>query len=202
MTVAEEQKRLNQEIATELDKYQVMLEYGRMFLDRDKAIRDSYRWLSFAKAGCFTSAVLDIIVSIVSAIFASEHFAKYLPIMLGVFALAVLLYVIMLFVHREGIGNLIGKKDKAEFEKLMDELQSYLHDLGEWLKDVDSHIKQNKTVIDRIDKDLAIAKSKQADKVNKISNIQGILDMTMNSEARNLAELRLQPYKQYIYDNA
>jgi len=49
MTVAEYQKRLNQDIARELDKYQVMLEYGRMLLDKDKRIRRSYKWISLSK---------------------------------------------------------------------------------------------------------------------------------------------------------
>ena len=42
MTRLEKQKRLNREIAIELDKYQVVLEYGRLFLDRDKQIRDNF----------------------------------------------------------------------------------------------------------------------------------------------------------------
>lgn len=198
MTVAERQKRLNQEIARELDTYQVMLEYGRMFLDRDKEIRKSYKWITLAKTGCLSGAAIDIAVSVITAIFSSEIFASYLPVMLVVLALAIIIYVAILYKNRNKISQLIEDDEREEYKKLMDEMQDYLHKLGEWLKDVDSHIQQNSTVIGNIEKDLAVAKSKQANDVNKISNIQGKLDNELDAEARKLAELRLRQLKIFI----
>lgn len=201
MTVAERQKRLNQEIARELDTYQVMLEYGRMFLDTDKEIRKSYKWITLAKAGCLSGAAIDIAVSVITAISSSEIFTRYLPVMLVVLALAIIIYVAILYKNRNKISQLIEDDERDEYKKLMDELQDYLHKLGEWLKDVDCHIQQNSTVIGNIEKDLAVAKSKQANDVNKISNIQGKLDNELDAEARKLAELRLRQLKIFIYDN-
>lgn len=201
MTVAEEQKRLNQEIARELDKYQVMLEYGRIFLDRDKRIRDGYKWVKLAKRCCLTGAAIDIATSVITGIFSSEVFNVYIPIMLGVLALTIIIYVAILYKCREQISHLIEDEDRIVFEKLMDDLQSYLHHLGEWIKDVDSHIKQKKDVVDRIKLDLAVAKSKQANDVNRISKIQGDLDASIDKEAHRLASLRLEQFRIYIYEN-
>lgn len=43
------QERLNNCIAEELNKWQPILEYGRIYLDEDKALRDKYRWLIWIK---------------------------------------------------------------------------------------------------------------------------------------------------------
>ena len=92
-----EQQRLNEEIAYELDKYQVMLEYGRIYLDYDRAIRKKYAWMNYAN-----------------------------------------------FMHRKQVANLISAEDKDKLKSLLDNLQTYLHKLGEWMKDVDSHNKQKR----------------------------------------------------------
>lgn len=62
-----EQQRLNLDIAYELDKYQVMLEYGRLILDRDKAIRDKYRWMSFLKIGCLSGTAIEFLFTVLTA---------------------------------------------------------------------------------------------------------------------------------------
>ena len=43
MATKSEQQRLNEEIAYELDKYQVMLEYGRMYLDNESKARKNLK---------------------------------------------------------------------------------------------------------------------------------------------------------------
>lgn len=200
MNTRSEQKRLNLDIAYELDKYQVMLEYGRLFLDRDKAIRDKYRWMSYVKGGCLSGVAMDLIIAIITALISKDAFFKWLPYILLTFVLSLLLYILFLFTHRKPISKLVSRDDKHILERLLDNLQSYLHQLGEWLKSVDSHIVQTKKLIGEIDKTLAVAKSKQADDVNELSRIYGTLDETLDAKAHELASARLQQFKQYIYD--
>ena len=147
-----EQQRVNLDIAYELDKYQVMLEYGRLFLDRDKAIRDKYKWMSFVKSGCLSGAVLEVAVAAITAFVSAETFTEWLPYMRAILLLILVLYVIFLFAHRNAISKLVGKEDKDELDALLDNLQKYLNQLGEWIKSVDSHIEQTKTVVVEIDK--------------------------------------------------
>lgn len=199
MEIRSEQQRVNLDIAYELDKYQVMLEYGRLFLDRDKAIRDKYKWMSFVKSGCLSGVILEVAVAVITAIVSAETFTEWLPYMLAILLLILLLYVIFLFAHRKAISKLVGKEDKDELGVLLDNLQKYLNQLGEWMKSVDSHIEQTRTVVVEIDKALAIAKSKQADDVNKLSRIFGSLDEALDAKAHELASARLQQFKQYIY---
>lgn len=195
-----EQQRLNLDIAYELDKYQVMLEYGRLFLDRDKSIRDKYKWMLFVKSGCLSGVILEIAVAVITAIVSADTFTEWLPYMLAILLFILLLYVAFLFAHRKAISKLVGKDDKDELVVLLDELQKYLNQLGEWIKSVDSHIEQNKTVVVEINKALAVAKSRQAGDVNKLSRIYGPLDEALDAKAHELASARLQQYKQYIYE--
>lgn len=194
-----EQQRLNLDIAYELDKYQVMLEYGRLFLDRDKSIREKYKWMLFVKSGCLSGVILEIAVAVITAIVSADTFTEWLPYILAILLFILLLYVASLFAHRKAISTLVGKDDKEELIVLLDKLQKYLNQLGEWIKSVDSHIEQTKTVVVEIDKNLAVAKSGQADDVNKLSRIYGPLDEVMDAKAYELANARLQQYKQYIY---
>ena len=175
MATKSEQQRLNEEIAYELDKYQVMLEYGRMYLDDDKAIRKKYAWMNYAKNGCLSGIAVDLIMAVATQLISSDSFSAYLPYFLIVLVLGLILYLLFLF-------------------------QSYLHKLGEWMKDVDSHFEQKKGVLDKIEKDLAVAKSLQAKEVNKLSEIYGELDEERDVKAHKMAEERLQQYKRLIYD--
>lgn len=200
MTTKSEQQRLNEEIAYELDKYQVMLEYGRIYLDEDKAIRKKYEWMKYAKKGCLSGIVVDAILAVATQMISSEYFSIYLPYFLIVLVLGLLLYLLFLFMHRKRIAKLISAEEKGELKELLANLHSYLHKLGEWMKNVDSHIEQKKSVLDIIEKDLAVAKSLQAKEVNKLSEIYGELDKDRDAKARMMAEERLQQYKRFIYD--
>ena len=200
MATKSKQQRLNEEIAYELEKYQVMLEYGRMYLDDDKAIRKKYAWINYAKKGCLSGLAIDLIMAIVTKLISSESFSAYLPYILIVLVLGMTLYLLFLFMHRNRIAKLISVEEKAALKELLDNLQSYLHKLGEWMKDVDSHIEQKKSVLDLIEKDLAVAKSQQAKEVNKLSEIYGELDEERDAKAHKLAEERLKQYKRFIYD--
>ena len=201
MATKSAQQRLNEEIAYELDNYQVMLEYGRLYLDDDKAIRKKYAWINYAKKGCLSGLAIDLIMAIVTKLISSESFSAYLPYILIVLVLGMTLYLLFLFMHRNRIAKLISVEEKAALKELLDNLQSYLHKLGEWMKDVDSHIEQKKSVLDLIEKDLAVAKSQQAKEVNKLSEIYGELDEERDAKAHKLAEERLKQYKRFIYDN-
>lgn len=200
MATKSKQQRLNEEIAYELEKYQVMLEYGRMYLDDDKAIRKKYAWINYAKKGCLSGLAIDLIMAIVTKLISSESFSAYLPYILIVLVLGMTLYLLFLFMHRNRIAKLISAEEKAVLKELLDNLLSYLHKLGEWMKDVDSHIEQKKSVLDLIEKDLAVAKSQQAKEVNKLSEIYGELDEERDAKAHKLAEERLKQYKRFIYD--
>ena len=200
MAIKDEQQRLNEEIAYELDKYQVMLEYGRIYLDNDKAIRKKYAWMNYAKKGCLSGIAVDLIIAVTTQLFSSASFSTYLPCFLVVLVLGIVMYILFLFTHRNRIANLISADEKSELKTLLDTLQAYIHKLGEWLKDVDSHIEQKKGVVDKIGKDLAIAKSLQANEVNKFSEIYGELNGEIDAMARKVAEERLQQFKRYIYD--
>lgn len=200
MATKSKQQRLNEEIAYELEKYQVMLEYGRMYLDDDKAIRKKYAWINYAKKGCLSGLAIDLIMAIVTKLISSDSFSAYLPYILIVLVLGMTLYLLFLFMHRNRIAKLISAEEKAALKELLDNLLSYLHKLGEWMKDVDSHIEQKKSVLDLIEKDLAVAKSQQAKEVNKLSEIYGELDEERDAKAHKLAEERLKQYKRFIYD--
>ena len=200
MATKSKQQRLNEEIAYELEKYQVMLEYGRMYLDDDKAIRKKYAWINYAKKGCLSGLAIDLIMAIVTKLISSESFSAYLPYILIVLVLGMTLYLLFLFMHRNRIAKLISAEEKATLKELLDNLLSYLHKLGEWMKDVDSHIEQKKSVLDLIEKDLAVAKRQQAKEVNKLSEIYGELDEERDAKAHKLAEERLKQYKRFIYD--
>ena len=201
MATKSAQQRLNEEIAYELDNYQVMLEYGRLYLDDDKANRKKYAWMNYAKKGCLSGIALDLIMAVATKLIPSESFSAYLPYVLIVLVLGLILYLLFLFMHRNRIAKLISVEEKAALKELLDNLQSYLHKLGEWMKDVDSHIEQKKSVLDIIEKDLAIAKCQQAKEVNKLSEIYGELDEERDAKAHKLAEERLKQYKRFIYDN-
>ena len=144
MATKSAQQRLNEEIAYELDNYQVMLEYGRLYLDDDKANRKKYAWMNYAKKGCLSGIALDLIMAVATKLISSESFSAYLPYVLIVLVLGLILYLLFLFMHRNRIAKLISVEEKAALKELLDNLQSYLHKLGEWMKDVDSHIEQKK----------------------------------------------------------
>ena len=201
MATKSAQQRLNEEIAYELDNYQVMLEYGRLYLDDDKANRKKYAWMNYAKKGCLSGIALDLIMAVATKLISSESFSAYLPYVLIVLVLGLILYLLFLFMHRNRIAKLISVEEKAALKELLDNLQSYLHKLGECMKYVDSHIEQKKSVLDIIEKDLAIAKCQQAKEVNKLSEIYGELDEERDAKAHKLAEERLKQYKRFIYDN-
>ena len=201
MATKSAQQRLNEEIAYELDNYQVMLEYGRLYLDDDKANRKKYAWMNYAKKGCLSGIALDLIMAVATKLISSESFSAYLPYVLIVLVLGLILYLLFLFMHRNRIAKLISVEEKAALKELLDNLRSYLHKLGEWMNDVDSHIEQKKSVLDIIEKDLAIAKCQQAKEVNKLSEIYGELDEERDAKAHKLAEERLKQYKRFIYDN-
>ena len=200
MATKTEQQRLNEEIAYELDKYQVMLEYGRMYLDEDKAIRKKYAWMNYAKNGCLSSIIVDVIGAATNKMVSSGSFSVNMPYFFIVLLLAMILYILFLFMHRNRIAKLISAEEKAALKELLNNLQVYLHKLGEWMKDVDRHFKQKKSVLDKIEKDLAVAKCQQAKEVNKLSEIFGELDEKIDAKAHKMAEERLQQYKRFIYD--
>ena len=91
MATKSAQQRLNEEIAYELDNYQVMLEYGRLYLDDDKANRKKYAWMNYAQKGCLSGIALDLIMAVATKLISSESFSAYLPYVLIVLVLGLIL---------------------------------------------------------------------------------------------------------------
>ena len=141
-----------------------------------------------------------MIVALLTAFISSELFEKYYVYMIIVLVLTIIIYIAIIFINRKKIAQKLNDVDKNQLIKLLDNLQDYLFMLGEWMKEVDSHIEQDKKILDIIEKDLVLKKGKQANEVNSISHIQGNIDNAMDAEARRLATLRLEQFKYYLYE--
>ena len=72
-----EQERINTAIAYELDKYQVILEYGRVMLDASDDVKRKYYWAMIPNWAIVTSVVADIISAMVGSI-ANIEFLLYI----------------------------------------------------------------------------------------------------------------------------
>ena len=60
------QDQLNTDIAQELNKWQPIVEYGRLKIDEDNDIRSEYKWLIIFKnsvAGQLISTIIDFVLS-------------------------------------------------------------------------------------------------------------------------------------------
>ena len=63
-----ELERINSAIAYELDKYQVILEYGRVMLGASDDVKRKYYWAMIPNWAIVTSVVADIISAMVGSI--------------------------------------------------------------------------------------------------------------------------------------
>lgn len=196
MNEKSEQQRLNEALAFELDKYQVVLEYGRVMLAASDGIRKKYRWVT----NCPTSVlVIGIIGDIVSAIIGAIN---SLEILLAIaFLLFGLLcaYFVTRFSIRKDLATIMDKEEYDSLVKLLDNLSAYISRLSRWIEDMDSHIVAPKADIARIQTELKTEKTRQESELNEISKIFGRLNADWEERARDFANKRLEQFRRFIY---
>ena len=190
------QAQVNNCIAEELNKWQPIFEYGRIFLDEDKALRDKYKWLIFLKKYLpwgFCLTVIEGIFSFLSNI-------TFMYVVLGFFILFVIVSIIIIYCNRITISKIIDTEKRAELEGLLELTNNYLSKLGRWLAELDSHFKVPSSHVTSIEKEFIEAKAIQLPNENKFSMIHGNLNPEWVARANDFADKRLQPLKLYIYE--
>lgn len=190
------QEQLNNNIAEELNKWQPILEYGRIYLDEDKAIRDKYKWLVIIKEHWAWGLLLTLIEGIVS--FISK--ITFLYILLGLFLVITIAAIVVIYIHRKTISSIVNEKDKTELEGLLDKTNSYLSSLGRWLAELDSHKKLSSQKVSQIEKEVIKENAIQLSNENKFSRLYGNINPEWEERAKNYADKRLQPFKLFLYE--
>lgn len=190
-----EQERINTAIAYELDKYQVILEYGRVMLGASDDVKRKYYWAMIPNWVIVISVVADIISAMVGSI-ANIEFLLYIAS--AVFFLLIFFFVVR-FTIRKDLSLLMKREEYYELDSLLKNLNSYLSKLARWISLVDINIQVKKTVIEQISKELEIAKSEQEANINKISNIFGKLKPEWEERAKDFANKRLEQFKRFRY---
>lgn len=190
-----EQERINTAIAYELDKYQVILEYGRVMLGASDDVKRKYYWAMIPNWVIVISVVADIISAMVGSI-ANIEFLLYIAS--AVFFLLICFFVVR-FTIRKDLSLLMKREEYYELDSLLKNQNSYLSKLARWISLVDINIQVKKTVIEQISKELEIAKSEQEANINKISNIFGKLKPEWEERAKDFANKRLEQFKRFRY---
>ena len=190
------QEQVNNNIAEELNKWQPIFEYGRIFLDEDKALRDKYKWLIFLKKYLPWGFGLTVIEGILS--FWSN--TTFMYVVLGLFVLFIIVAIVIIYRNRITISKIVDMEKRAELEGLLELTNNYLSKLGRWLAELDSHFKVSSSHVTSIEKEFIEAKAIQLPNDNKFSMIHGNLNPEWVARAKDFADKRLQPLKQYIYE--
>lgn len=191
-----EQEILNNQIAEELNKWQPILEYGRIFLDEERALEKKYTWLIWIKKGLPWGIIVTIIEGVVSNICS----LSILYILLGIFILLIILSICIIYQHRNEISKFLNKKDKSELNILINETNKYISDLSGWISELDYKLEVPASKVSTIYKEFIEAKTVQLPNENKFSKIHGNLEISWVKRANDFAGKRLQPLKQYIYE--
>lgn len=190
-----EQERINTAIAYELDKYQVILEYGRVMLGASDDVKRKYYWAMIPNWGIVISVVADIISTMVGSI-ANIEFLLYIA---SAVSFLLIYFFVVRFTFRKDLSLLMKREEYYELDSLLKNLNSYLSKLARWISLVDINIQVKKTVIEQISKELEIAKSEQEANINKISNIFGKLKPEWEERAKDFANKRLEQFKRFRY---
>lgn len=201
MTKDSLQKRINQDIEEHLNTYQVILEYARLFLDKDKQTRANYKWIKIAGKGFFSGTALSIILWIEDKAIPSISitFETYMLVLILLFVIFGVGGIVLAYWKRHQIACLIEKDEKKELARLMDNLHMFINLLILHLKTVAFGSKPSNDTLVNIKDELARALDKQLSEVNRISKILGPLDPDLDKKAREIATERLQPYIKYFY---
>lgn len=190
-----EQERINTAIAYELDKYQVILEYGRVMLGASDDVKRKYYWAMIPNWGIVISVVADIISAMVGSI-ANIEFLLYIA---SAVSFLLIYFFVVRFTIRKDLSLLMKREEYYELDSLLKNLNSYLSKLARWISLVDINIQVKKTVIEQISKELEIAKSEQEANINNISNIFGKLKPEWEERAKDFANKRLEQFKRFRY---
>ncbi len=190
------QEQLNNNIAEELNKWQTILEYGRIYLDEEKALRNKYKWLTYLKNSLPWAVILTLIEGLLS-IYQGEMLWF---IILGLLVTVIIIFIIVIICHRGIISKFIDIKERRELEGLLEVTNIYLSKLGRWLSELDSRCKVPTSKVFTIEIDFIEARAIQLSNENIFSSIHGILNEEWDARAKDYAEKRLQPLKQYIYE--
>lgn len=190
-----EQQRLNESICYELDKWQILKEYGLIMLDKDKEIRNRYKWINHLKKSIFVSMILDA-SSLLFSIISDSCIAWVITIVLVVIFLLITLVYYKL---RKELYFLLADTTRDELIDLLERLNSYISKLGFWLEELDSHIVAKSAKVQQIRQDYYIEKNSANLLENKFSFIFGELNDDFQNKARVYAEQRLIQYQRFIY---
>lgn len=190
-----EQKQLNDDIAQELDKYQIILEYGRVMLGESDEIKKKYRWITDLNNGAVLGFVADILLAIVGSV-SGNH---WLFVIFAIITLFLLIYMFLRYRIRKEISHILSPDKEQQLQKLLNGLNGYLSNLAKWLRAVNSHIKADDKTIELTNHDFETEKPKQESQINEISNIYGKLNPEWEKRAIDFAEKRLEEFKRYRY---
>lgn len=194
----QEQRELNNNILDELKTYQSILEYGRVLLDKDKEIRDKYKWIVLIKnkAVLPASIIIELISAIITYIIPTT--SLFSVTILGGLILVCILYI--RYVFRKDINRLINKKDKEKIRKHLDAVNDYLFKLDKWIKDLSPKYKRSSDYIQAIKIDLQIEKREIKSIENELSELYGKIDPELEKIAQEHATERLLQYLDYTYE--
>lgn len=190
------QEQLNNYIAEDLNKWQPIIEYARIFLDEDKALRDRYKWLLYIKRCLPWSLIISLLGAVLS--FYNDKFT--LSVTLGLFSVVVVIAAIYIWRQKDKLSKLVDEKDRMKLEHLMDSTNKYLSKLKRWLAELDSHSKVSAKDVSSIEKQFIEVQAEILPNENVFSIIHGNLVPEWNIRAKQIADERLKPLKQYIYE--
>lgn len=189
------QEQLNNYIAEDLNKWQPIIEYARIFLDEDKALRAKYKWLIYIK----NYLPWGFLISLFGAVLSFYNDKVILYITLGVLCAFMVAGTYYIWRQKDRLSMLVSKKERKELENLMDSTNKYLSKLKRWLAELDSHFKVKTNDVISIEKQYLEAQAEILPCENRFSIIHGNLVPKWDERAKQIADERLQPLKQYTY---
>ncbi len=190
------QEQLNNYIAEDLNKWQPIIEYARIFLDEDKVLRNRYKWLSYVKGYLPWS----FLISLLGAVLSFYNDKVVLSVILVICAVFIIIAAIFIWHQKEKLSRLVDEKDRIELEHLMDSTNKYISKLKRWLAELDSHSKVSAKDVSSIEKQFVEAQAEILPNENRFSIIHGNLIPEWDKRAKEFADERLKPLKQYIYE--
>lgn len=190
------QEQLNNYIAEELNKWQPIIEYARIFLDEDKALRDRYKWILYIKR-CLP---WSFFISLLGAVLSFYNDIFILTVILGICVIFIIIAAIFIWSQKEKLSRLVEEKERMELEHLLDSTNKYISRLKRWLAELDSHSKVSAKDVSSIEKQFVEALAENLPNENRFSIIHGNLVPEWEIKAKQIADERLQPLKQYLYE--
>ena len=190
------QEQLNNYIAEDLNKWQPIIEYARIFIDEDKALRDRFKWLLYIKH-CLPWSFL---ISLLGAVLSFYNDKIVLSVILVTCAVFIIIAAFFIWLHKEKLSRLVDEKDRMELKHLMDSTNKYISKLKRWLAELDSHSKVSAKDVSSIEKQFVEAQAEILPNENRFSIIHGNLIPEWDKRAKEFADERLKPLKQYIYE--